>query len=121
MGLVAIAGTVFQVCIGLYKYIVKVRDDRVFATWHGTFGPVLWTLIVVTAALGILQGLGLQARLHGNHRCAALLAHRRVARDARADVCPAQAWQSWRRRRQWDQLCRRQRALQDGRRRVHGV
>ena len=58
MGLVAIGVTLFQVFIGLYKFIVKIRDDRVFASWHGTLGPVVWTILVVTASLGIFKVWG---------------------------------------------------------------
>lgn len=55
IGLIAIAATIFQVCIGLYKYIVRVRDDRVFASWHGALGPIIWTALVVAASLGIFK------------------------------------------------------------------
>lgn len=58
IGLVAIAGTLFQVCVGLYKFIVRVRDDRVWAPWHGALGPVVWTALVVAAGLGIFKVWG---------------------------------------------------------------
>jgi hypothetical protein len=57
--------------VGLYKFIVRVRDDRVWAPWHGAVGPVVWTALVVAAGLGIFKVWGSKAGFVGT--AAALL------------------------------------------------
>jgi hypothetical protein len=48
LGYVTLAGVVLQVLVGLYKYIVKTRDNARTATWHGKLGPLVWLVGIVT-------------------------------------------------------------------------
>jgi hypothetical protein len=69
IGLVAILGTVFQVTVGLYKFIVKTRDDRIFAPWHGAVGPVVWTALVVGAPVTLPSASSALTNIHRVTTC----------------------------------------------------
>jgi hypothetical protein len=52
-GYSVIAATLGQIMVGVYKYIVRTRDNAKFATWHGKAGPAIWAASLVVVALGV--------------------------------------------------------------------
>lgn len=51
LGYGAMALVLLQVVVGLYKYVVRTRDNLPVATWHGKLGPLAWTLGIANVAL----------------------------------------------------------------------
>lgn len=51
VGYATMALVLLQVVVGLYKYVVRTRDNLPVATWHGKVGPFAWTLGLANIAL----------------------------------------------------------------------
>lgn len=54
------AGTVLflQACVGVRKYVLRTREDRGWAPWHGKLGAALWTVMALQVCLGIYRVWG---------------------------------------------------------------
>lgn len=55
IGYVVLAGAVFIGIVGIHKYIVRVRDGKITALWHGFAGPVVYLLAVSNVCVGTMM------------------------------------------------------------------